>query len=115
MSASDAMLAIGILAIIWSFYRAHRNPNFDFSMFDLLMEHGRVSKVSCVFMGSFAATTWVIIRLALDGKLTEIFFAAYISAWVVPVVARMFSNPAVAPLPSVTTTSVAIDQVTKTN
>lgn len=93
MKVSDAILIIGTLLIVLSFYRAHRNPAFDFDLFDLIMENGKVSKAAVVFMGSFAATTWIMIRLTLDGELTEGYFAGYGAIWVAPVVTRFLTHP----------------------
>jgi len=91
--ATDAALLIVALAIAWSFYRAHRNPETTFNLFDLLMEHGRLSRIACAFMATLVVTSWVIVKLTVEGKLTEGLFGAYVAAWVAPIVARMFSLP----------------------
>lgn len=92
MKITDAMLVIGILIVSWSFYRAQRRTDFQFNTFDLLMENGKVSKSSAVFMGTFAVTSWVMISLTLDGKMTEGYLGAYGAMWVAPIISRMFSN-----------------------
>ena len=87
---TEAIAMVGILLIVWSMYRAQRDKRFkEFDVFDLLMEHGRLSKVACVFLGSFLATTWIIVRLTIDGKLTEGYFGAYGAMWVAPIVAKL--------------------------
>lgn len=91
MRAPDAAILILALVISWTFLRAHRNLNNQFNLFDLLMENGRLSRLACVFMGSFVMTTWLIVRLTLEGKLTEGFFSIYGGFWIVPIVAKMFS------------------------
>jgi len=93
MKISDGILIIGTLFIVLSFYRAHRNPSFDFDLFDLIMENGKVSKAAVVFMGSFAAPTWIMPRLTIDGQLTEGYFAGYGAIWVAPVVTRFLAHP----------------------
>lgn len=93
MRSTDAALLILSLVIAWSFYRAHRNPAFTFNVFDIIMENGRVSRLACVFMASFVVTSWVLIRVTLEGKLTEGLFLAYSAAWIAPIVAKMFGNP----------------------
>jgi len=71
MRATDAALLIFTLLLAWSFLRAHRDPEFRLDLFDLVMSDGRLSRISVAFMVTLCATTWVIIRLTLDGKLTE--------------------------------------------
>ena len=93
MRASDAALLIVVLIIVWSLYKAHRRIQNDFSLFDLLMENGRVIKIACVFLGSFAVTSWIMIRVTLDGKMNEGLFMAYAGAWIVPMTAKLFSPP----------------------
>jgi hypothetical protein len=104
MNPMHAALIIGVLAILWSIYRLHRNPAIDFNMLDLLIENNRVSKVSCIVMGAFAVTTWGFIldcmhRNGLDvGILT-----AYGGLWVAPLLVRLMNPPAM----TTTTTSSA--------
>ena len=91
MKVTDAILATGILVVIWSFYRAQRNPNFAFDLFDLIMENGRVSKVAVAFMITLAVTSWIVLRMTIDGKMTELIFGAYGAMWVAPLCAKLFA------------------------
>lgn len=93
MSVIDAALLVGLLLVVWSVYRAQKDPAFQFDIFDLLMENGRVSKIAVAFMVTLAATTWILLRLTIDGKLTEGYFASYGALWVAPLVAKLFSTP----------------------
>ena len=94
MRAADAAILIVALVIAWSFYRAHRNATYALDLFDLVMENGRLSRLACVFMGSFAVSSWIMIRTTIDGKMTEGLFLAYGGVWVAPVIAKLFSaNP----------------------
>lgn len=70
----------------------HLNPNVEFNALDLLMENNRVSKVSCLVMGSFGVTSWIVLDLQIHGKLTEGYFMGYCGAWVAPLIVRLF-NP----------------------
>jgi uncharacterized membrane protein len=90
---SDALSMIVILLFAWSVYKAQKNPNFAFDLFDLVMENGKVSKLAVVFLGAFATMSWVIIRLTIDGKLTDVYYAAYGAIWVAPLITRLFSPP----------------------
>jgi hypothetical protein len=92
MSITQAAFIIAVLGIIWSIYRLHLNPAVNFNMLDLLIENGRVSKVSCLVMGSFFVTSWVIVDLQVRGKMTEGYLGLYAGAWVAPLIARLF-NP----------------------
>lgn len=91
MRAADAALLIIALVIAWSFYRAHRDATLTFNLFDLIMENGRVSKLAFVFLGSFGVTSWLMVRLTLDGKMTEGYLTAYGALWVIPITAKLFS------------------------
>ena len=99
MRATDAALLIVALCIAWSFYRAHKMDKgafANFNLLDLILEHGRVSRLACVFMGSFMVSSWIMVRMTIDGKMNELIFAGYGAMWVSPIVAKLFSP---APLP----------------
>ena len=93
MRVTDAVLMIFTLLLAWSFLRAHRDPQFRLDLFDLVMSDGRLSRIAVAFMVTLCATTWIMVRLTLDGKLTEGYFTGYALAWIAPVVARLFSQP----------------------
>lgn len=97
MRALDGALLIVALCIAWSFYRAHRNTTFAFNVFDILMENGRVSRLACVFMGSFVVTSWIMVRLTLDGKMTEGYLTAFGALWIIPITAKLFSPAPITP------------------
>ena len=101
-------MVVASLALIWSFYRAQRNPLFSFDLFDLLMENGRLSKTSVAFVSTLFVTSWIMVWLTLDGKLTEGYFTGYAVAWIAPLVAKLFSPPP----PDGTTTTTASKTVT---
>ncbi len=99
MRATDAALLIISLVVAWSIYRAHRNPAYDFSFFDLVMENGKLSRLACVFVGSFGVSSWIVIRATMDGKMTELLFAAYGAMWVAPITAKLFAPAPLNPPP----------------
>lgn len=94
MSITQAAFIITILGIIWSIYRLHKSPNVDFNILDLLMENQRVSKVSCLVMGAFFVTSWIMVDLQANAHMTEGYLGLYAGAWVAPLIARLM-NPAV--------------------
>ena len=93
MKLADATLLIGFLVLAWSFYRAQKNQNFSFDLFDLVMENGKLSKTSVAFMATLIVTSWVMLRLTLDGKLSDGIFMGYGAVWITPLVAKLFSVP----------------------
>lgn len=96
---TTAALLIVFCLILWSFYRARKTIN----LLDPLIENGRLSKISCVFMGSWVLHSWVIVRLTLDSHLTEMHMTSYAGIWVVPIVAKLFAPaPLNAPPPVIT-------------
>lgn len=92
MRATDGALLIVSLVIAWSFYRSHRDPEISFNLFDLLLENGKLSRIACAFMATLVVTSWVVIRLTVEGKLTEGLFTAYVAGWVAPIVAKLFTG-----------------------
>lgn len=99
MRAADGALLIIALLIAWSFYRSHMDKANTFDLFDLLMENGRLSKVSCLVMGAFTVHTWIMVRLTLDQKMTEGYLTIYGATWVAPLLARLFYRVAPEILP----------------
>jgi hypothetical protein len=93
MRSADAALLIVALVIAWSLYRAHMVQDNTFNLFDLITENQRVSKLACVFLGSFGVTSWMMVRLTLDGKMTEAYLAAYGALWIIPITAKLFAPP----------------------
>lgn len=85
-------LAVMVIGIGLSFWRAQRDPSFNFDAFDLIMEGGRVSKIAVAFMLVLAVTTWVIIDMQIKGTLTEGMFGLYGGMWVLPLVAKVVFN-----------------------
>ena len=82
-------LALMCVVVVLSLWLAHKRRDIDFDLLDLLMENGRVSKIACTFLATFILTSWVIVKLTLEGKLTEGFLTVYGGFWVVPLVARV--------------------------
>lgn len=90
MRSADGAMLIVALVIAWSLYRANRDIA-NFNLLDLIMENGRVSKIACVFLGSFATFSWVMVRLTIDGKMTEGYIGLYGATWVAPILAKLYA------------------------
>lgn len=94
-----------IFLICVSLYKAHMDPKNDINVFDMIMENGRISKVACVFIGTWAAMTYVFVGIFLQGKMTEGLFGAYGGLFIVPLVARMFTGPSLTTTVSTSSTT----------
>lgn len=80
-----AALLVALVLIVRTLRHWNDAPGSKISIEDLLVgDDGRISKAAAVMMGAFAVTTWVIVYVTLTGKLTDILFGAYLTAWVVP-------------------------------
>jgi hypothetical protein len=87
-----AILAVGLLVILYSIWKAHNSPTTDFNALDILMENGRVSKIAIAFMLVLGVSTWVIVDQEVRGKLTDGMFGLWLTAWVTPLVAKVLFN-----------------------
>lgn len=106
------ILAIGAVLIAVSFWRAHSRPGFDFNAFDLIMENGRVSKISLAYMLVLLVSTWVIVDMEMKGKLTEGMFGMWLGAWVAPLIAKVVFNKSEMPSGTTTTTELKTTETT---
>jgi len=86
------ILACAFLLIAVSFWRAHKTPGFDFNAFDLVMNKGKVDKISFAFMLVLALSSWIMIDLQVNGKMTEGYIGIYVGAWIVPLVSKVVFN-----------------------
>lgn len=89
--AMNIALALTVVLIAISLYRTNRdNPRFN--LIDLLMENGRVSKVSCLVMGSFFLHSWIMAYLTVHDKMSEGYLTIYGATWAAPLIVRLL-NP----------------------
>jgi len=109
MRVADGAVLLIAVALVWSFYRAQKDPANSINLFDLVMDKGRINRISVAFMVTLCATTWIMVRLTLDGKLTEGYFTGFGLMWVAPLVAKLFSAP---PTPGTVTTEDTSKTVT---
>ena len=82
-----AAFAFIVLVSLWRFQRADNH----FDLLDLLMENGRVSRLAAAFSVTLVITSWIMLKLAVDGKLTEGYLGIYGTMWVSPIIAKMFA------------------------
>lgn len=83
-----------ILLILRALERRSKSRESRFFLDDLLIgADGKASKPAIVMFGSFVLTSWVVVFQTLNKTLSDISFAAYLTAWVVPAVTAII-NPA---------------------
>ena len=113
MSLAKAAFILSVLAIVWSIYRVQKDQTIDFNLLDLLVENGRVSKVSCLVMGAFFVTSWIMLDLQFHGKMTEGYMAMYGATWVAPLLVRLFNPPTTSSASTTTTTTKSSESEAK--
>jgi len=86
------LLAIAFLVIAFSFWQQHKNGNSSFNAFDLIMNKGKVDKIALSYMLVLALSSWIMIDLQVNGKMTEGYFGIYIGAWIAPLVSKVVFN-----------------------
>lgn len=77
-------------------------------MLDLMMENGRVSKVSSVVMGAFCLHSWIMLDLELHSKMTEGYLTIYGATWVAPLLLKLYNAGQTDPAPTTTTATAAV-------
>lgn len=86
------LMVVG-LALALALYIRHKSGCSKLCLDDLLMgEDGRMSKAAFLMMGAFAMTTWLMIYLALTGKMSEGYLTIYGGLWIGPTVVRLITH-----------------------
>lgn len=83
-----------------SIWRAHCNPENQINIVDLVLEHGRMSRIAVAFMLTLGVTTWLMVDLEVRGRMSEAYLMAYGGMWVGPLVAKVIFNRADPPVPN---------------
>ena len=86
------LFAAFVALVVVSLWRSHRKPGNDFDLLDLLLENGRVSRLAAAFAVALAITSWLMLKLAVDGKMTEGYLGIYGGLWITPIISRMFAT-----------------------
>jgi hypothetical protein len=89
---SGLVYAAVVLIVALFLYKAHRDPNNPFDLTDLLKVNGRVSKIAVAFLTTLFTSSWYVVHEALEKQLTDAAFAAYLAAWVAPIVAAILKG-----------------------
>lgn len=92
--AMAILLAAAVVYIALVLMKRSRSDSSRLDLEDLLLgDDGKMSKAAAVMMGAFAMTTWLMIFLTLNNKMTEGYLAIYVGAWIAPSVARLITAP----------------------
>ena len=82
--------AVCCVVILYSLYKVHKDPDIDFNLLDLLLENGRVSKISVLVMGAFFVMSWIMLSLEATSRMTEGYMGLYGTTFVAPLLAKLF-------------------------
>lgn len=114
------VLAIVLLVAVHVLIRLSKNHRSRIVLEDLLLgEDGTMSRSAFVLMASFVVTTWGMVFMWLNDKMTEGYFTAYLGVWATPAVVKLVVNANVAKAqaqgpvaaPSVGNVSVSVSDV----
>ena len=92
MYAIFAAFTVIIGVSLWRFQRREGN---DFDLLDLLMSNGRVSRMACAFSLALAVTSWIMLKLTIDQKMTEGYLGIYGGLWITPIISKMFATSSI--------------------
>jgi len=90
MTGMALYIATGFLAVIGGvvlffaiYWHVNKSVDFDLRQTVIDSQTGKISVEKFGFMTSLTASTWALVTLTLDGRLTEWFFAGYMAAFAV--------------------------------
>lgn len=90
------ILCLCMLVFIWVLVRLTRSKKSKINLQDLLLgEDGTMSRSAFVLLGAFGVTTWGMVFMWLNDKMTEGYFTAYLGVWATPAVTKLIANAAV--------------------
>lgn len=88
-----ALLLVIVLVIVFSIVRLSHSHLSKINIDDLLLgEDGTMSRSACILLGSFGVTTWGMVFMWLNEKMTEGYFLAYCAVWATPAVTKLIVN-----------------------
>lgn len=117
MLAVAALLAL-LFVVARSLILRSRDTRSAINLDDLLLgDDGKASKAAAVMFVALGVSSWVIAYAALQDKLSDLMFSAYLAAWVAPTVTRIFKGNPGDPQPPVAgpTTTIEASSVTVKN
>jgi len=100
MTITDLPLAkiLGVVALLSVLWHRDRSTASKIDFDTLLLDtDGRMSKSAIVMFGSFGMTTWMMVFLTLEGKMSEGYLTIYGGLWIIPAVTKLVKGT---PLPA---------------
>lgn len=115
--AVAALLAL-LFVVTRSLLARNRDKTSAINLDELLLgDDGKPSKAAAVMYVALGVSSWAVVYLTLQDKLTDLIFTAYLGGWVAPTVSRIFKGqpgdpqpPPAGPTTTVQAGSVEIKQ-----
>jgi len=85
--------------LMWFYNNSDLGHNREFKLIDLLMENGRASKWSVIIMCTFGLSCVIMTAWFVNETLLWADFMTFCGIWIVPLLAKMFSNNGKGPPP----------------
>jgi len=86
-------LLVIVIMIVRTLWHRDKDDESRISFDDLLLDpDGRMSKSAVVMFGSFGMTTWLMVFLALSGKMSEGYLTIYGGLWIIPAVTKLIKG-----------------------
>ncbi len=105
---------LSVLLVVRALVKRDQSATSQLSFDDLLLgDDGKASKGAAVMFGAFGCTTWLMVYLALQSKMTEGYLAAYLAAWVAPTITKLITTRS-SPTVAITETSTVSTSKTAT-
>ena len=93
MTTPNAVLFIGVLLIVWSLLRAHRDRhNWRDLQERLRGDDGRIRRGAVLLLGSFGMGSWVVWKMASAGTLTGEIFIGFCTVFAAPAITKLVVN-----------------------
>lgn len=84
------VVVIAIISVLWHRDKSSASKiDFDTLLLDV---DGRMSKSAIVMFGSFGMTTWMMVFLTLEGKMSEGYLTIYGGLWIIPAVTKLIKG-----------------------
>lgn len=93
METPDIVALLIVALILFSFWKTHRDPSSSINIFDLVLENGKLSRLSCAFWATFGLLAWIMIKVTQAGDISVEYVGAFGALFVAPIIAKMFSAP----------------------
>ncbi len=86
----NTLLTIVAIAAIVLIYKLNKDPNIEFDIKDLFSDTktGKLSTMKISQVVALVVSTWIIVRLTQDGKMSVDYLGMYLGIWVTGYIAK---------------------------